>query len=98
MNRDGLIELHIDAHGVPTPCIVTPSAFAGQHEGGRWVAFPSPTIPRGAIDSETVVIAWFAKNSWRVGAGDTPDAAVASLVERLDESARVGRARITREG
>ena len=34
-NRDGLVEVTVDPAGVVTPCIITPSAYGGVHEGGK---------------------------------------------------------------
>jgi hypothetical protein len=95
-NRDGLIEVTLADDGVVSPCVITPSTYGGVHEGGRWLAFPLPAIPRGAVDSETVVAGWFAKNAWRCGAGEDPNAALADLVRQMEDAERLGRARIIR--
>lgn len=94
-NRDGLVEVTVDPAGVVTPCIITPSAYGGVHEGGKWMAFPMEHVPRAAIDSETVVVAWFAKNDWRVGVGDTPNDALANLLFQMQKAVKDGRAQIT---
>jgi hypothetical protein len=93
-NRDGLVEVTVDPAGVVTPCIITPSAYGGVHEGGKWMAFPMEHVPRAAIDSETVVVAWFAKNDWRVGVGDTPNDALANLLLTMQKAVKDGRAAI----
>jgi hypothetical protein len=94
-NRDGLVEVTVDPAGVVTPCIITPSAYGGVHEGGKWMAFPMEHVPKAAIDSETVVVAWFAKNDWRVGVGDTPNDALANLLFQMQKAVKDGRAQIT---
>ena len=95
-NRDGLVEVNLDPSGVLSPCIIFPSTYGGTHEGGKWLAFPMEHVPRAAIDSETVVIAWFAKNDWRVGVGDTPNDALAHLVSQMELAVKAGRATISR--
>lgn len=90
------LEVTLFPDGVVTPCLIVPSRYGGVYEGGAWLAFPTYEVPEGVMSGDPFCAPWFAENGWWVGAGDSPDAALASLVERLEAAQESGRASVRR--
>lgn len=74
------------------PVTVFKARYAGQYEGGVWVAFHCEHfgVPNAAIgDDVTAYNFWNSGRSALVGRGRTPDEAVTNLVERLEDATGV---------
>ena len=76
-----VVEVYPD--GRIEPCLVIRSRYDGTFEGGRWLAFPTISVPSGARGGDGETIAFFNEHSWWVGIADTPEDAVENLRLKL---------------
>lgn len=74
--------------GVPYPCTVFRTRYGGVYEGGEWGAFQLAFIPPDAFGDDPTCADWWrrAHESLPVGVGDTPEAAIAALIEKLHKA------------
>ena len=76
------------------PCSISRARYGGSCEGGKWVAFPldPEQVPHDAFVGDDPRAIWFwcggdydeeSVGTYYVGRGDTPNAALADLIDRL---------------
>ncbi|WP_414167185.1 hypothetical protein ACMATS_06130 [Streptoverticillium reticulum] len=69
------------------PVTIVPARYEGLYEGGKWIAFNRhpEEIPEGAFGSDIACTHFFDHPGIPVGVGETPHAALASLIDAVKD-------------